>query len=231
MTVSASTTKEIDIKTLIWRAFNLAGLMGELEPADGVQWSARSSMAREFLDMILDGLQAEGIFARHVDRYDVTVIAGTTSYAMPNTTLEIFGDATFIETGETVSTVVTQIPRDRYMVISDKTAQGHPSLYYVEKGQVISVYLWPVPDAAGSLSVQRQRLMSDADDLAATVDMERHWVPYLMWELAHHLATAAGLSEARLSYLNARAKDNLEIARRRSFQSSDFQMIVAHGRR
>ncbi len=86
-----------------------------------------------------------------------------------------------------------------------------------------------VPDTAGAtLTVQRERLLADVSDGAATVDLERSWSKYLLWELAHHLAVAGGQEVARCGYLRSGADKAYAACKSTSTQSQPDQMWCAH---
>lgn len=229
MTVSASSTRELDINRICKLALQAAGLLPAGAPMSGVQWEKLSGQARDFLEVELDALQAEGVVARAVEFYDVTLVAGTTTYALPGTTVSVIGDAMFLKTGETSGeTLVRSVDRTRYHELSDKVAQGTPTLMFVETHAVFTLYLWPVPSDAGTLRIQRQRLLADASDGTKTVDLERYWVKYMVMATAHMLALSNGIDPSKVGYLNSKAGQLLNVAKARSGNATPGQVEYTH---
>lgn len=232
MTISSTTSVELSIDTLVRRAYQLAGLMDAVQGPSSPNWSARAAMARDFMEMDLAALQAEGIMVREVDRYALTItgVDGANPYSLPANTLDVIGDAMFTKSGETVETPVMMRSREEYHALSNKTAAGRPTLYYPERGATVRIYLWPVPSAdnAGTLTVQRRKLIATSTDGSATLDLERLWTSYVVWSLAHKLANAAGLPPADRGYLRSQAERELAKAKLYSRQRAPNQMYLDH---
>jgi hypothetical protein len=92
----------------------------------------------------------------------------------------------------------------------------------------VQIFLWPNPDSAGTIRFQRRRLLADTDLGSATIDLERHWIKYIEWELAHHLAVAAGLDVQRCGYMRSQAEKALKLAKGYSRQRTHTQMHLDH---
>jgi len=211
----STSTRELTINTIVRRAYQLAGLMNPGEGEGSAQFKEKAAMARDFLELIVDDLQTEGIFVRSVDFYTLTLVKGQEEYTLPLDTLDLHGSAMYLDPNQTTGeTMVTMIPRESYQRLSNKTAQGRPYLYYPNKvDSKVEVFLWPVPDQAGTIRFQRRRLLADNTDGNATIDLERYWAKYIVWELAHHLATASSLEPNRCGYLANKAEKALKKAK------------------
>ena len=228
MTVNSTSTRELDINRLVMLAIQKAGLLPAGAPRTGIQWDNLSAQARDFLELEVDYLQAQGALSRAVELYDIQLVAGTASYALPATTFSVGGDAMYAAPGEATQTVVGQIDRARYQLISDKTSQGAPTMYYAEAHATITLFLWTVPDAAGTLTVQRHRLLGDNNDGSKTLDLERHWAKYIVNAVAHEMAQAAGADNAKLGYLRSERSMALETSKVAGGQNTGDQIFVDH---
>lgn len=228
MTANSTTTRELDINKIVLRAYQQAGLADAQQPMVGADWDAKAAMARDFLETMLDSLHAEGVFARSVDFYDVTVTAGTATYSLPSSTLDVVGDATFVETGGSTELVVRPASREEYHTLSRKDAQGTPHMYYLHRMATLQIYLYLTPNKAGTLKLQRHRLLGDADDGSATLDLQRYWTEWAIWSLAHKLSAAAKHSVQRLAYLDAQAKYYLRKAKGYAHQHVPNIATVRH---
>lgn len=231
MTVMSSSGTEMTIDQLALTAYQLAGLLEEtqtLADANG------GSLARRLLGTIVTELQGQGIIARAVTFYEQTLVSGTSSYSMPSTVLDVFGDAMYIPEGQTVSradseTVVENIPRERWQNISAKSASGTPTQYYVHREVTPpSVRLWPVPDEAGTIRFQVHRHLADSSSGAATVDLEVYWTTYIMYRLAQLLAEAKSLPADKRLSLRAEAMAAKSTAKSMASDRRDNQFYVAH---
>ena len=93
------------------------------------------------------------------------------------------------------------------------------------------VWLWPQPSATenGSLiRFQVHRFRSDATQGAATLDYERYWTQFFIWELAHQLSVGSGKGIDRCQYLAAQAAQKKKMARMYSAQRPDQRFTVGY---
>lgn len=228
MTANSTTTRELDISKVTLRAAQLAGIADPQQPTSGAEWTALSAMARDFLEMDVDALQALGAYAREVDFYELSVTDGTASYSMPSTTLNVLGDAMYKETGATTETPIVAIAREQYHGYTDKTIEGTPTQYYAHRQATLTVYLYPVPDTDGTVTFQRHRLLGDNDDASKTLDLDRYWTLYVTWALAHKLAVASNLPPSRCGMLDAQAERHKKLAMGYAAQQVDNQALISH---
>ena len=235
MTLNSSSTRQLDINKIVQRSLQLSGLIAAGQGQSGTTWDQWSPMARDFLENIVDYLQSEGIYARSVDFFEVEAIEKQEIYDLPPETLDIVDAAMFkprdeegnLDPNET-ETVVTQAIRNTYQQLSNKRSEGRPSIYYVERGPVLKVYLWPVPDSDGVITFQRHRLLADNDDGTKTLDLQRYWTRYITYELAHDLAVAGTIDTRRCSYLGQQSERLLRAAKRYAKQRTTQQGHMTH---
>jgi hypothetical protein len=230
VTINTSVTREATIETIIKRAYQLAGLMNANETASSPEWSAKFEMAADFLDMEMKALQANATIQRHKRFVTQALVAGTASYAQtsPNTFLDVLTTGMFKATGETTETPVRVVDMEAYNAITDKTSSGTPSLLMFKRGNVDTLYVWPVPSEAGTLTLIVHGLIADGNDQSRTVDLERHWVKYLVLNLAHWLAIANTLPPAVVGNFEHLAEKQFEKAKGYSKSSVGTQMIPSH---
>jgi len=229
MTVNSTSTREFTIDELVKLALQKAGLIPAGAPTSGTQWDNYSAQARDFLELEVDSLQALGLLERAVELYEVTLANGQGAYALPSTTLSVVGDAMYLPPSATSGeTVVKPIDRARWQLISDKTTEGTPTLYWAEQLATVTLNIWPVADADGTLTIQRHRLLADNNDGSKTPDLERYWAKYLVNAVAHEVAMANGIGESRLRYIKALATDALTIAKAQSASATPGQVVCTH---
>lgn len=82
--------------------------------------------------------------------------------------------------------------RDNYFLLPNKTFQGLPLQYWLDKQDDYPVIrMWPAPDTASQfrvLVVQRQRYVEDVGTLQQTIEVPQRWYDPIVWALAEILA-------------------------------------------
>lgn len=234
MTVSSSVGRELNVAQVVLRAHNLAGLSPVEAGATGVMWDRRKAAALDFLQIILDELQTEGVFARSVSFTNLQLVAGTYIYDMPDTVFDVIEDGAYISPDETditkaaAETPVLQKDRETWQMQSAKNASSRPTLFFTDRRMTpIQVRLWPVPNEAGTIRFQTHRLLSDVTDTNATVDIERFWTAFLIYELGGTLAIAANKVEHGQGLL-AMAAQKKDRAKAQSNQHTPSQIVLEH---
>lgn len=219
--------RELSINDILIASAQMAGIMPLEMPATGAQWDARALFGRNQMKLILDKLPLEGVLVRNVEDTTVTLTAGLAEYALASDTIDVIGDGMWKATGQTVEIPVRQVDREEWHRYPERTAQAIPIMMYVQRHAVVSLQLLPVPADAGTIRVQRQRLLADTTDGNATPDLERHWIDYLQHELAARYAFSGGLRDASKD-LRMLAKDLLDAAVAKAQQNVDNRLELYH---
>jgi len=235
VTISSSVGREIDVDEIVRRSYQLAGLMSAEQGTSGTTWTSRAALGRDLLETILDELQTEGVFARSVSLTNVTLTAGTYIYVLPSTVFDCVEDAAYIDATNTditkasSETPVLQKDRETWQRMSSKSATSRPVMFWTDRSVFpIQVYLWPIPNEAGTIRFQTHRLLRDVSDGRATVDLERYWTQYLLWELAHQLASAASQPEAKCMRLKGTAAEKKQRAKSYANQHVASAIVLDH---
>ena len=228
MTVMSSNTRELDINTLVLMAYQYAGVMNELQTAQGPQWDARSTYGRRHLEVIIDALGAEGIFERSMEAYDVTVVAGAESTELPADTIDVRSAMMQNDDSNLTEYRLDPLSRESYASLTTKAQEGPPRQFYVARTSPMRLFLWPIPDAACVVTLQRQRLTFDNSAGASTTDLERYWMDYLVNELAARVALTNGMPMDRVMALQAKATAAQTKARGKSSSQLPNQIVVNH---
>lgn len=225
MTINASRTREFDIERIVKRAMQRAGLMEPGASTTDPLYGPRREMAMDALDEICKSVQNEAVIDRHVTRATAAVTASVASVTLSTSTMMLLGNVMFMPTGETYESPIRVLSIDEYHAIGDKTTEGTPTTAYFARQPTPTLTLWPVPDANGTVTYEYHTLAADVSLATDTLDFERHWTGYFIWELAHLLSFSSGVSLDRCSYADKRAKEKLEtaVAYSRSMQPLRFQ--------
>jgi hypothetical protein len=207
VTISTSRTQEFTVHQIVRAAYRCAGLVtvGQ-EPS-----AARAAVGRELLQFILADLESDSLCARNVVFEDVTCVDGQQQYTLDDDVLEVVAQAAYVPVGEDPDepesqTSIQPMHREGWLSLTNKAQQGRPTLYWADRtASPITLHLHPIPDEAGTVRLQVQRLRASMLDGNATPDFERYFAEYLRWRLAHDLAIENSLPLDRANYLNGRA--------------------------
>jgi hypothetical protein len=228
MTISATRTRELDINTIIRRALNLAGLANPQQSTSDPTFAPQREMALDFLETICKETQNVAVIERHTVLQSAPVLAASDTVTLATSAMSMLGKAMFNATGDTEQSPVVFIDLDAYHGIPDKTTTGTPSMAYFDRSAAPIIKLWPVPDENGTLVVQSHILAADAKSASDTLDFERHWTGFFMWQLAYYLSTAGTMPMAGRMQLASEAKDRLEAAAAYSRPLLPTQIHMAH---
>jgi len=210
MTISPTRGTELTVDEILTQALQTAGVLDTGQPAE----EGDLAFGRRALDTLLDSLQAEGVYARSVEFYELALTAGEPYYTISGDILGLVGDGAYIDAAQVSTkgvngeTPVEMIDREGWQRLSAKGSEGRPQQYYLHRAAVpLQVRLWPTPDEAGTIRFQAQMLYADTDVGASTPDSRVFWNRYFTWELAHEFAVAKTLPVNKLSYLAKRSKE------------------------
>lgn len=229
MTVASSNTRELSLDQLMRRSMQTAGIMAFEEIADSAsdQWKQRTAFGRDQLDLVLDRLQAEGVILRDTERYSLTLTASVASYVLPSDTVDVHANAMYLEAPGETESVVTQVDRQEYDLISDKVTQGKPTRFWLERTGVCTVYLHQVPDTTNAvLYLRRKKMLADNTLGTQTPDLERYWHDYLHYELAYRYSIGLPLEERAL--LKGEAAEAKQVAQNYARQFVPNQIVLDH---
>lgn len=232
MTIATDRTRELNIGRICLRAYQLAGLRNESQQLTADQ----GAFARDMLGNIIDEMQGHGLRARAVAFRNLTLVSGTYIYTMDDDVLDVVGDAMYIDPTQLDLTKangeipVVMIGREQWQLLSSKSAEGRPTMYYVHRtSSPPEVRLWPIPDDSnnGTIRFQIHILAANSNDASKTIDLERVFSQYITWELTHHVCLANSLHQ-QARYYGQVAQQKLEMCKSFSAQRSSSTLRVAH---
>ncbi len=233
MTIATGRTREMDIGKICRMGYLLPGLLNEAQELTDAQFR----VAADFLESILDGMQAEGLRARAVDFKNVTLVSGTSDYVLTTDVIDVVGDAMFIDPDQvdvdhaSGEVPIVAIGRDDWQLLSDKAMTGRPTMFYCHRVACPpTIKFWPIPgdEDAGTVRFQCHLLAADSNNSANTLDLERFFSQYIIWELAHQLAAHNSLNMGRVQYYGGQAAQKLEKCKTYAGQRTPAQAVVRH---
>jgi len=160
--------------------------------------------------------------------YPVSLIDGTTSYALPERIIDI-QTAYISTTASSITTdrVIGALSTAEYAGIPNKATEGAPTSYWLDKQITPTVYLWPTPDATSTYTLNLRCVSRFQDTLLASGTEAE--VPYrfqdaFVWGLA--LRLAAIYQPERVQALQGFASGSLNNAKTQDTDDVPIKLAV-----
>ena len=158
--------------------------------------------ARRSLNIMFQEWANRGLHYWEVANNSITLVDGQATYTMYRSTGDGTSDATAVYgvddileasyRASNVDTPLTKINRSTYQGLSNKTAEGTPSQYFVQRfidKVTITLYLTPGSTEAGNfLNYYYVKRIQDVGNYTNAVDVPYRFVPCMCAGLAYYLA-------------------------------------------
>ena len=196
-TTSGTTTfeKGFSISDIVEEAFERIGIQG----VSGYQLKG----ARRSLNILFQEWSNRGLHYWEVKNNLITLVDGQAVYTMYRSTADGTSDATAVygvddileasyRNASSVDTPLTKINRSAYQSLSNKTSEGQPTQYFVQRfidRVTITLYLTPGSDQAGNfINYYYASRIQDAGAYTNDADVPYRFVPCMVAGLAYYLA-------------------------------------------
>ena len=195
-TTSGTTTfeKGFSISDIVEEAYERIGIQG----VSGYQLKG----ARRSLNIMFQEWANRGLHYWEVGNNSITLVDGQSTYTIYRSTSDGTSDATAIygvddileasyRNASSVDTPLTKINRSTYQALANKTSEGTPSQYFVQRfidKITITLYLTPGSTEAGNfLNFYYVNRIQDAGAYTNDVDVPYRFVPCMIAGLAYYL--------------------------------------------
>tara|TARA_R100001440_G_scaffold26995_1_gene44449 strand:+ start:754 stop:1482 length:729 start_codon:yes stop_codon:yes gene_type:complete len=187
--------KNFSIDEIIEEAYERIGLQG----VSGYQLKT----ARRSLNILFQEWGNRGLHYWQIANNDITLVDGQAVYTMFRSSGDGTSDATAVfgvddileavyRNSSNVDTPLTKINRSTYQALSNKTSEGQPTQYYVQRfidKVTITLYLTPGSSEAGNkLNYYYVKRIQDVGDYTNATDVPYRFVPCMCSGLAFYLA-------------------------------------------
>ena len=195
-TTSGTTTfeKGFSISDIVEEAYERLGIQG----VSGYQLKS----ARRSLNILFQEWANRGLHYWEVANNNITLVDGQATYTMFRSTDDGTSDATAVYgvddileasyRASNVDTPLTKVNRSQYQAFSNKTSEGVPSQYFVQRfidKITVTLYLTPGSSEAGNfLNYYYVKRIQDAGDYTNDADVPYRFVPCMTAGLAYYLA-------------------------------------------
>jgi hypothetical protein len=115
-----------------------------------------------------------------------TVTQGTSEYTLESDVVDLLD---VVLRRDNTDYEVQRISRGDYATLPNKTTQGRPSQFWLDRQISPKLYLWSVPENnTDQIRYYYVRRIEDADDLVNTTDMPFRFYPCMVAGLAYYMA-------------------------------------------
>lgn len=221
MAISGSKNFELDVADYIEEAFERCGL--ELRTAYDLKTARRS------LNLLLAEWANRGLNQWTVQTKTVAMVDGTTTYNVDssNSTAAIdVLDAYIRETvnNQPIDLQMTRLSRSEYASIPDKSTEGKPLQYFIDKQLSPTISVYPTPDKTSTYTVYMNVLtrMDDADAATNTLQLPFRFYPCLAAGLAYYISIKK--SPDRTAFLKQIYEEEFERAMSQDEDRASFRV-------
>lgn len=186
--------------------------------------------ARDTFSVILKTLQARGTTLTQMQPLTLTLTPGVSSYVLPANIIDVEDEQmTLLQVGGATANSETYVQRLSYedwRIISDKTVTGPPTRVYLQKLDVVTAFLWSVPDQAYTFFFRGLALLPDITDGSTTPGLTQRWMGALVWRLAYWLSFPLNVPAARRAELLTEAEKSEAIVMGQEVEHLDMNLML-----
>ena len=178
MTVSGTKTFELDVTEYIEEAFERCGL----EARTGYDLKT----AKRSLNLMLAEWANRGLNQWTIARTTVPLTQGTRDYALGLDTIDVLSA---VVRRSNTDYAMDRVSRDADLNIPNKSTQGRPSQFFIDRSINPSLKLWPTPENSTDVVIlDRLVRMDDAAAQTNTMQMPFRFYPALAAGLAYYIS-------------------------------------------
>jgi hypothetical protein len=222
---TAQFEKGFSISDIVEEAYERLGIQG----VSGYQLKS----ARRSLNILFQEWANRGLHYWEVANNSITLVDGQSTYTMFRSTADGTSDATAVygvddvleasyRNSSSVDSPLTKIARSEYQALSNKTSEGQPTQYFVQRfidRVTITLYLTPGSTEAGNfLNYYYVSRIQDAGNYSNEADVPYRFVPCMVAGLAYYLAVKN--APDRIQVLKLLYEDELQRALQEDGSSS-----------
>ena len=187
------------------KGFSIADIVEEAYERIGIQGVSGYQLkgARRSLNILFQEWANRGLHYWEVNNNSITLVDGQSTYTMYRSTADGTSDATAVygvddvleasyRNSSSVDFPLTKISRSEYQALSNKTDEGTPTQYFVQRfidKVTITLYLTPGSTEAGNtINYYYVKRIQDVGDYTNATDVPYRFVPCMASGLAYYLS-------------------------------------------
>lgn len=220
MATSGTTSFDLSFDRLIDRAYARCGL--------NVRTGYELQAARDNLNLLFSEWGNRGIHLWKVKNYTANLTAGTTTYTAPSDASDVL-EVVYrtVSNSLPTDTSMTKISRSEYENLPNKSNQGTPSQYYVQRNLAnVQINLYQTPDTTNSqINYYYVGRIEDVGAYSNTADAPYRFLPCVVSGLAYYLGQE--VAPERSQELERRYEAELQRALTEDSQSTSVHIVPA----
>lgn len=164
--------------------------LGVLAPDESPSNGSMLIHGARALNRVVKSIDPDGMFLWRTIRRTFSTTASTASQSLAADVIAVDDPVSYLPASSTSRSILTQMSRDDYMSIADRTVTGRPTMFWIERAlTTATMYLWPVPDTTSDTIEYSAIIRSkDFDTGANTPDFPPEWTCCLVYGLTAELA-------------------------------------------
>jgi len=184
MALSGTKTFELDVAEYIEEAFERCGIE--------IRTGYDQRTARRSLNLLLAEWANRGLNQWTIETVSIPLVAGTDTYTMNAYDIDIIAAVIRFTAGiggqNQQDVTIDRISRETYLNVPNKLTQARPSQYFVDRSITPTIKVWPTPDQAYFLVVDKLVRMDDVSSSVNTLQVPFRFYPCLAAGLAYYIA-------------------------------------------
>ena len=227
MATSGTTAFDMDFTEIAEEAWERAGR--EMRSGYDLRTARRS------MNLMTIEWQNRGINLWTIDEGTVSLVKGTSEYALPADTIDLLEQVIRTNAGNASTQsdlTISRIGVSTYAAIPNKLVQGRPIQVWIERlAAAPTINLWPVPDSNNYIfKYYRMRRIEDAGSGVETADMNFRFLPCLVAGLAYHIAMKIPELAGRIDMLKAAYEEQYTLAAGEDREKTSEHFVPRVGR-
>ena len=217
MALSDSKDFELDVAEYIEEAFERCGL--EVRTGYDLRTAKRS------LNLMLAEWANRGLNQWTIKERNLALVQGEGDYLLSNDVIDVL--SVVIRRNNT-DYALSRVSRDTFISIPNKTTQGRPSQFFLDRQNTPQLKIWPVPENDTDLIIYNALTrMDDADSQVNTMDMPFRFYPCLAAGLAYYISMKR--APDRIQLLKAVYDEEFERAMSEDRDRASFNVSPMYG--
>lgn len=215
MATSGTTTFNLELDDIIQDAYERCGMSGS---RTGYQLQS----ARRSLNLLLSEWGNRGVHIWKVENHTQNLTAGSTTYTAPSDASDVL--EMVFRNGDT-DTTMTKISRSEYQAIPNKTSQGQPTQYFIQRNlSNVQINLYLTPNTTDTqINYYYLGRIEDAGAYTNTPDAPYRFLPCMVSGLAYFLSQK--ISPDRTQALKLYYEDEMQRALTEDSQSTSVHIV------
>tara|TARA_R110000744_G_C19267761_1_gene552111 strand:- start:580 stop:1119 length:540 start_codon:yes stop_codon:yes gene_type:complete len=156
-----------------------------------------------------------------ISQRTVAMVTGTGEYALGTDVIDILS---VVVKRDGTDYALSRMSRDEFFNIPDKTTQGRPNQFFLDRQVTPNLKIWPVPEnSTDVLYYNALTRMDDADTYINTMDLPFRFYPCLAAGLAYYISVKR--APQRVQLLKAMYEEEFERAMTEDRDRASFNVV------